>query len=47
MHWRTAEKLIAEETNTDHLYKLLENEERPKFKSMLSERIEALETSDA
>lgn len=43
MHWKTAEKMIAVEGNKATLEKLLENETRPKFIEMLSERIEELE----
>ena len=43
MHWKKAKKLIDSETDTSPLYKLLEDEERPKIKNMLETRIEELE----
>lgn len=45
VHWRTARKLIAEETNIESLSKLLEGEERPGVKTMLEERIAELEAA--
>ena len=43
IHWKKAKKLIDAEEDTTTLYALLEDEERPKIKSMLEERIGELE----
>lgn len=45
VHWRTAKKLIAQETNVATLSKLLEGEERPSVKTMLEQRIQELEAA--
>lgn len=45
LHWRTAKKLIAQETNVATLTKLLEGEERPSVKTMLEQRIQELEAA--
>lgn len=45
IHWKKAQKLISKETDTETLHELLEGEERPKFKKMLSTRIEELKAA--
>jgi hypothetical protein len=43
VHWRKAKRIITAADDTAPLYKLLENEDRAKIKSMLEARIEELE----
>lgn len=47
IHWKKAKKLIDAEEDAPTLYELLKDEERPKIKEMLEERIGELEAQEA